>query len=421
MKPSEDSIAVSSGDQPRRHTRFMARQPILNVRQEVAAYELLFRTGWENAFSGDDDGSTRQIIDNILVLGARTLCSDTLAFINCTREALTGELVTLLPPEFIVLEVLESIEPDAEIISACRSLKAMGYRIALDDFVLRKGIGPMIELADYIKVDFLASGRKARKQIRSALSGCGAALLAEKIEDQEAFSVALAEGYQYFQGYFFSRPTMLARDEVPLSQLNIIRLLAALSMAPLDRREVERLVLADAPLCFRLMRLVNSAIYGMRGNVQSVERALVVVGEDEFRKLATVALAGSLGHRGSHALLSLSLQRARFCELLASHLQQDPIEQYLVGLLSLLDAILQAPMSSLVDLLPLQAPVRAALLGECNATSMSLCIAKSYETGDWDTSAASHQLSSLGPDLINGLWIDAANWAEAALPARSMP
>ena len=405
MKVSEDgsSTDVASGEQPRRHTRFMARQPILNVRQEVAAYELLFRTGRENAFSGDDDGGTRQIIDNILVLGAKTLCSDTLAFINCTREALTGQLVTLLPPEFTVLEVLESVEPDADVISACRSLKAMGYRIALDDFALREGIAPMIELADYIKVDFLASDKEARVKIRAELTGSQAALLAEKIEDHEAFSVAAAEGYQYFQGYFFSRPTMLARDEVPLSQLNIIRLLAALSMAPLNRREIEQLVLADAPLCFRLMRLVISAIYGLRGNVQSVERALLVVGEDEFRKLATVALAGSLGQGGSHALLSLSLQRARFCELLASHLQQDPIEQYLMGLLSLLDAILQTPMSSLVDLLPLKAPVRSALLGECNTTAMSLCIAKSYETGDWGGCAASHELTSLGPDLVNGM------------------
>jgi c-di-GMP phosphodiesterase len=400
-------------------TRFLARQPILDVRQEVAAYELLFRSGWDNAFSGDDDDSTRQILDSILVLGAASLCSNTLAFVNCTRDALVGSLVTLLPAQFTVLEVLETVKPDTEVVPACRKLKDAGYKIALDDFGPQDGMGPLVEMADFIKVDFRASDRTARKLIRSQLKGSGAALLAEKIEQQDEFNLALDEGYEYFQGYFFSRPSMLVRDEVPLNHLNSMGLLASLSKTPLDQREIERLVLADAPFCFRLMRQVNSPLYGVRDHIDSVQRALVVIGEDEFRKLATVAIAGSLVQERPHALVALSLQRARFCELLAPYLNEDPVEQYLVGLLSLLDVMLQTSMASLVDMLPLRPALRQALLGEHSAIAVPLSVAKSYETGDWASSVASDEIARLGSEVLNDICFRATRWAEAALPVHA--
>jgi c-di-GMP phosphodiesterase len=398
-------------------TRFLARQPILDRRLRVVAYELLFRSGWNNAFSGDEDESTRQILDSILVLGAPSLCSNTLAFVNCTRDALVGRLVTLLPAQFTVLEVLETVVPDAEVVSACRKLKDMGYRIALDDFGPRDDMAPLIEMADYIKVDFQATDETARKLVRSRLRGSSAALLAEKIEQPYEFNLALDEGYEYFQGYFFSRPTVLTRDEVPLNHLNSLSLLASLSKSPLDQREIERLVLADAPFCFRLMRLVNSPRYGLRDHIDSVRRALVVIGEDEFRKLATVAIAGSLVQKQPHALVALSLQRARFCELLAPYLNEDPVEQYLIGLLSLVDAILRTPMSSLTEMLPLRPALCQALLGEHNTIAVPLCIAKSYETGDWSSSAASSEIVRLGSEILNNICFEATRWAEAALPA----
>jgi EAL and modified HD-GYP domain-containing signal transduction protein len=400
---------------PARLTRFLARQPILNARQQVVAYELLFRSGWNNAFSGDDDNSTRQILDSILVVGAPELCSGTRAFVNCTRDALVGSLVTLLPAEHTVLEVLETVKPDPDVVAACRRLKDMGYKLALDDFENQQGMGPLIEIADYIKIDFRRSDLRARKSIRSHLGGSRAALLAEKIEQQEEFAVAVGEGYEFFQGYFFSRPTMLARDEVPLNHLNSLGLLASLARSPLDHREIERLVLADAPLCFRLMRQVNSPLYGVRDHIDSVRRALIVLGEDEFRKLVTVAMAGILAQRQPHALVALSLQRARFCELLAPYLEQDRMEQYLIGLLSLVDAMLRTPMASLVSMLPLRPELRLALLGAHSPIAVPLCIARSYETGDWTSSVASREIFELGSELLNGINLASTRWAEAAL------
>ncbi|AXC10655.1 putative signal transduction protein [Acidisarcina polymorpha] len=416
MKPLDNAGTTSlpMNSSPHRLTRFLARQPILDVHQKIVAYELLFRSGWDNVYAGEDDDSTRQILDNILVVGAQGLSSNTLAFVNCTRAALVGHLVTLLPPAYTVLEVLESIEPDQQVITSCRELKKMGYRLALDDFSDRPNMAPLVELADYIKVDFRASGEKARRAIRSNIRHCHAALLAEKIEQQAEFAVAVDEGYDLFQGYFFSRPVILAREEVPLNRINAAGLLAAVAKPVLDQKEIERLVMADAPLCFRLLRLANSPLYGVRDRVDSVRRALITVGEDEFRKLVTVAVAGALSKDRPHALICLSLQRARFCELLAFHLKEDPFEQYLMGLLSLLDAILQAPMTSIVDLLPLRPAARSALLGESNSTGRALCFVKGYETGDL-CSANSAELIALGPTVLNDICAQAGDWAETAL------
>jgi EAL and modified HD-GYP domain-containing signal transduction protein len=404
-----------------RQSRLLARQPILDATLSVVAYELLFRSGWDNSFAGDGEDATRQILDNLLVTGADGLSSNTLAFVNCPREALVGGLFTLLPPRQVVLEILETVKPDEEVVSACRSLKKQGYRIALDDFEQGDGMKPLIELADYIKIDFRASDAGARASIRRQLQRSHAALVAEKVETEAEFATALDEGFSYFQGYFFCHPTIVARDEVPLNVLNSAQLMIAMSRSPLDQDEVERIVKADAPLCFRLLRLVNSAVYGMRGEIRSVRRALLVLGEDELRKLAAIAVSGSRGQQQPHALTFLSLQRARLCELLAPHLHQDPIEQYLLGLFSLLDAILQAPMSAILKSLPLRPPVRAALLGEQNSVSIPLSIARSYETGDWDSSPAFKEILYLGPELLNRLCIEAARWAETALQSQQLP
>jgi EAL and modified HD-GYP domain-containing signal transduction protein len=394
-----DTAVPVSGTSSARQTRFLARQPILDVHQNVVAYELLFRSGEENIFRGDPDESTRQILDNILVVGAEGLSSNTLAFVNCTREALVRRLVTLLPRRHTVLEILESVGPDEEVVSACRALKAMGYRLALDDFFVRDGMEPLIELAEFIKVDFRASDAEARAHIRRVLNGYGAKLVAEKIESDAEFATAVAEGFDYFQGYFFCHPTIVAREEVRPSYLNYLRLLLALSRSPLDQDEIVQIVSSDAPFCFRLLRLANSPIYGLPRRIRGIRRALIVVGEHEFRKLATVTMTGTLSERRPHALLSLSLQRARFCELMAPYLKQDPTEQYLLGLLSLVDAI------------------RAALLGETNRAGIALAFQRCYETGDWSALPEEFEGMKENPGLLDGLYVESIRWAESSLQA----
>ncbi|MBB6142543.1 EAL and modified HD-GYP domain-containing signal transduction protein [Silvibacterium bohemicum] len=396
-------------------TRFVARQPIFDARRNVYGYELLFRSGWENSFSGDIEDATRQMLDNCLVWGVDSLAGGGLAFVNCTREALVSQLVTQLPPGNTVLEILETVEPDEELLKACRALRAMGYVFALDDFVPRPEMRPLVEMARFVKVDFRLSDAAERRRIHAMVCGSPAALLAEKIETPEEFSAALAEGYEYFQGYFFCRPKIFANREIPSSWANYLRLLAELTESPFDARAVIRIIMAETSICYRLLRLANSALLGTRKEVTSVQSALILVGEDRFRRLVSLAVSSALGRDQPPALISLSLERARFCELVAPLLGQNPHEQYMLGLLSLLDAILQCPMEKLLKSLPLRPEAKAALLGAENSIALPLNLIRCYEAGAWEPCAGTIQSLGLSEERLAGIYMEAIRWTTEAI------
>jgi c-di-GMP-related signal transduction protein len=397
-------------------TKFVARQPILDVRRNVIGYELLFRSGWENAFRGESDDATRQMLDNCMWMDIDALTSHTLAFINCTREALVGKLVTLLPPATTVLEILETVEPDRELIAACVALKAMGYRLALDDFLPRPEMQPLIDIATYIKVDFRLSDAAQRKQIHDLARGSGAILLAEKVEDQAEFDVAVSEGYQCFQGYFFCRPKIVADREIPPNRMNYLRLLVELTRNPLNLEELTRIARAEPSLLYRLLRLANSPMMAARSEVTSFLGAFMLVGEDRFRKLVSVAASGILGKdQPLAALISLTLERARFCELLAAQIGENTTEQFMLGMLSLVEAVLQVPMETIVKALPLRANAKAALLGEINPASLPLSLIRSFEKGAWGECSREALRMGVSEETLAGLYLEAVQWANEVI------
>jgi EAL and modified HD-GYP domain-containing signal transduction protein len=202
--------------------RFLALQPIFNRRRKLFGYEALHRSDWNNCFSGDPDAATQAMIDNWLLHGLDELTGNSRTFINCTGEALTQQALTLLPNR-VVLELLETVEPSIEILSACRRLKALGYQIALDDFQLAEKMDPLLALADYIKVDFRLSDAKQRREISHRLEGRSAVLIAEKIETEEEFTIALSEGFHLFQGYHLGRPALFSKQRIPPMEMNHFR------------------------------------------------------------------------------------------------------------------------------------------------------------------------------------------------------
>lgn len=393
-------------------TKFVARQPILDIHRSVVGYELLFRTGWENAFRGESDDATRQMLDNCLWMDIDSLTGHKLAFINCTREALVSKLVTLLSPATTVLEILESVEPDQELINACVALEAMGYRLALDDFLPRPEMKPLIEIASYIKVDFRQSDAEQRKQIHALARDSGAILLAEKVEDQQEFDIALQEGYECFQGYFFCRPKIIADRQIPPNRMNYLRLLVELTRSPLNFQELTRIARAEPSLVYRLLRLANSALVAARSEVTSFLGAFMLIGEDRFRKLVSIAASGILGQdQPPAALISLSLERARFCELLAPLIGENSTEQFMLGLLSLVDAVLQVPMETIVKALPLRPTAEAALLGDLNPASLPLSLIRSFEKGAWGTCVCEAKRTGVSEETLVGLYMESVQWA----------
>ena len=404
--PTADSVLAAL-------THYVGRQPILDANQKVFGYELLFRQGLDNSFSGNPDQATRQMIDNVLLFGLDTLTPSARAFINCTREALVDRLVTSLPTDLTVLEVLETVNVDDAVLEACIDLKRMGYRIALDDYLPDHGADRLLHLADYIKLDFRSCSPTELGIIRETLQGLPVQLIAEKVETEEEFRQALSEGYSLFQGYFFSRPTILQQREIPPSHMLYVQLLSAISQSPWDQREVERLVMAEASLCYRVLRLVNSPTLAIRGQITSIRQALLMIGEDEFRKLVCVASATSFGKRFnmSSELILLALHRARFCELLAPIAQQLQGEQYLIGLLSAFDAILQIPTAQILELLPLRPAAAGVLLGEDTSASLPFRLLQCYEQRQWVRCALFCHKLHISEAELSGIYINALQWA----------
>lgn len=392
-------------------TRFLGRQPIVDAKGALFGYELLFRSGASTAFSGDPEQATRAVVDQWLMLIPEA--NQARAFVNCTRSALMDGLVTLLPPENTVLEILEDVEPDPELIDRCQALKQQGYTIALDDFAPIPSRRPFIALADYIKIDFLASDFLVRRDIYEMAAGSQARLLAEKIETKEEMQIAQSEGCSLFQGYFFSHPLLIASRAVPQNQLVYLSLLAALNRVPPDSREIEKLILGDASLCYRVLRLANSAMQGHATTVTSVREALFLIGDDAVRRMVTVAMAGTLGGQRSTALVSMALSRARFCELLAPTLSEQPAQFYLLGILSLLDVLLETTMPRILSSLPISAAMKAALAGDESAGGRALDLVRSLEYCEWQRCEEIQRLLGLAEGSIASIYVEALRWASA--------
>lgn len=396
---------------------FVARQPIFDRALRVYGYEILFRrSSLENFFShpDPDEAATRVIHDSLNVFGLDVLAQDRRIFFNVTRSVLVENLVRMLPRERTVVELLETVSPDPEVIEACRSLKAAGYTLALDDFVVYPGCEALLDLADIVKVDFLVSPSAARAELPARYRREGLLFLAEKVETAEDFREALELGYDLFQGYFFRRPEILAAREIPTTETNYLRLLQAVAQEPIDFGRVEEIVKHDVSLSVRLLRFLNSAFFNWRSQVTSIKQALVLLGERALRKwVALVAVTGLSADRPEELVVT-ALLRARFCEELAQRagLNGESIDLFVAGLLSALDSLLGKPLPDLLRELGVPAALRDTVLGGAGPGGSVFRLAVAYETGRWEDAASIARSLGLDEQELPALYRDAVAWAE---------
>jgi c-di-GMP-related signal transduction protein len=396
-------------------SRYVARQPIMDRRSRVHGYELLFRAGPEAAFRGDGDLATRTMLDNTVMFGLERLTGGLPAFVNCTREALTEELVNVLPTSMTVLEILETLEPTPDLVAACRKLKCAGFRLALDDFVWEPRFEPLVELADYIKVDVTLTGADERKRLMRRLEGAAVALLAEKVETQDEYKQACDEGFTLFQGYYFCRPMLMENRKVPSNRLSHIEILQLLRGDSIELKKLTRLVKRDTSLTYRLLRLVNSPMCAVRQEVSSIQSALLAVGEETFRRVAILAITSELSGNRPAEILRMAFVRGRFCEMAAGLCGLDATEQYMLGLLSLLPAMLRVPMSELTPALPLRGEIRRALEGAATPERSLLAWVEFHERGNWEACDGVLQAYGLNEGALMKCYAEGMVWAEDAL------
>ncbi len=391
--------------------RYVARQPIFDRKENVFGYELLFRNGLENCFRGDSNEASRATLDSSLLIGLDVLCDGRRAFVNCTRDTLIKGLVTLLPSTMTVVEILETVPADPDIITACHSLKEAGYMIALDDYVAGDSREPLVEFADIIKVEMQLTTEEQRAQLVKQFGPWRCRMLAEKVETQADFMRARDQGFVYFQGFFFRRPEMMSTRDMPANRLNYLRMLQEVSRPDLDLPGLEDLIKADTSVCYRLLRYLNSAVFGFHKEIHSVRHALSLLGERDLRRWVRLVAAVGAGQDKTSDLVLSALVRGRFGELLAPKVPHGESDLFLLGLLSLIDAMLEMPMEAVLAKIPLDQATKAVLLGQPSTLSPIFQLVLAHESGDWKTAAALANSLQLDAEEIAGYYWQAQQWA----------
>jgi EAL and modified HD-GYP domain-containing signal transduction protein len=407
------SPTTSQISAPRANARFVARQPILTTDQKVFGYELLFRSGMQNCFTGaDTETASQSTVETSMLMGLDVLCDRQRAFVNCAREVLIKEYVTLLPSTHVVVEILETVPADDDVVAAVRALKDTGYVIALDDFTSGEGREALVELADIIKFDIRLTPIEQAVEMIKQLGGFRRRMLAEKVETHEEFVAAKKAGFVYFQGYFFQRPEILTTHEIPENRVNYLRMWQAAARPQLDISEIERLIKGEASLCYRLLRYLNSAVFGFSAEIHSVRHALTLLGEQEVRRwIRLVATLGAGQNRPTELVLS-ALVRARFCELFSQKVPHEGPDLFLLGLLSLMDAILEMPMDQVLQHVPVDRETKAVLQGRASSLNAFYQLMLAQETGDWATVGKFAGQLKLEESAVTETYWDAVRWAQ---------
>jgi c-di-GMP-related signal transduction protein len=399
---------------------FVARQAIFSRALDVWGYELLFRASAAHTEFDRSDGTSataRVIADSLLTIGLDKLLHGKKAFINFNRELLLSDWSqTALPTDRIIIEVLETVEPDAKVLNACKSLRALGYMLALDDFCGERNLEPLAELVDFIKIDLRKTPRDKQKELVRRYGDAGILMLAEKIETYEELEWAKDTGYHYFQGFFFARPVIMSGRQIPAAAHSTLRLFRELQRHDLDFRRIEELIRNDVSLSYKLLRYMNSPLFPFPGEVGSISQALVVLGETNIRKWLTLLAFASVKNGKPVELATQSMVRARFCETIGNQIGIDgESDAFLMGAFSLLSVLLGRPLEVILDELKLSPELTAPLLGRApknNPLAMIHRLVLAYEAGEWNSVLELTKQLKIPAGSAADAYVNAVQWAD---------
>ena len=388
---------------------FVARQAIYDSNDQLIGYELLYRTSYINAASYNDGNfaTSHVILNSFLDVGFDSLVGSSKAFINITEDFILDDTLTPMYENHTVLEVLEEIKPSKEIVAGVRRLKDQGYQIALDDFKYSPEYDELLELADYVKLDVLALDEARIIEELENLKKFDVKTVAEKVETPELYEFCKEQNFDYYQGFYFCVPQVIKHKNTPSNKLVVLNLIKELNNPDFEFSEIEKSIAQDATLTYKLLRFANSAAFGQRKEISTIKEALTLLGGDTIKKWATMILMMKLSDGKPQALLISALVRARMCELLE---ESKSGEMFTIGLMSLLDALMDVPLVDLLDELSLSAPVKMALLDHRGEMGKILHNVIRYEQGGWD---------DLVVDIDNvqeyfDAYIEAVEWADSS-------
>ncbi len=391
----------------------VARQPIFDKEMKVYAYELLYRS--EQGINDDKHGDlkTGEVVFNTLVtLGIDNMLNGRKAFINFTKETINSEMPNMFSNEVLVVEILEDVIPDEDFIKQCRLLKNQGYVLALDDFDSSYSYEDVVGLVDILKVDFLATTVEERADIVKKYSSYDVKFLAEKVETKREFEEAVNMGYDYFQGFFFSKPILVSGNDFRVFNSTYVLLLTELNSTEPNYDKLEEIVKKDFSITFKLLKLVNSAAFYTRNRITSIKHALTMLGFKELRKWFSLLMIRDAGANQPLEIMRMSLIRAKMIESIMKQTSMKKLasEGFLIGLLSLADVILDRKMEEVLVDLPLDEEIIHAINKEESPFTNFLIIVEHYEKGNWEeVMMMSHEYDLDFLDVSNH-YLEAIDW-----------
>lgn len=393
---------------------YVARQPILDTNRNTVAYELLFRDGPKNTFPEiEPEKATHRLLSDQFLGSEYRAIGDKLGFVNFPYQSLINQVPTLFPKDKIVVEVLEDCEPTEELLKAIIQLKQKGYKVALDDFVPSPAWKKFLPHIQLIKFDIrIVPIAKARLFIER-LKGSKIEFLAEKVETYEEYQEAIEAGFTYFQGYFFSKPEMIQQKSIEPSFLTVVQLCKAIACEEVNYAEVERIVSADVTLSYKLLRYVNSSAM-ISSQIQSFHQALAYLGEEKLRKFVSLLAVASTDRTKPESLYGLSIQRARYCELICkcANKTESRSQAFLTGMFSLLDSLLDQSLQTVMDSIPVDDAIKSALLENSGDLGLILQLAIRYEHADWDRVLEIRKQLGVSEECLAQCYEKSVEWTE---------
>jgi EAL and modified HD-GYP domain-containing signal transduction protein len=388
---------------------FIARQPIFNPQLEVVGYELLFRgQGYAaDALVDDPQRATATVVLNSFTeLELRRIVGHRTAWVNLSRDFVLDGLVQAIPPKLGGLEIAEDETFDDELVAALSELKALGYRLALDDFRGRPGSDSVVGLFDVVKLNMPTLGPEGVSEQVARLRRHGSLLLGDKLATRPDYDYCAAAGCDLFQGFFFCQPAVVGTRGIAANRLALLQVVAALQAADVELDKVQQLIVRDVALSFRMLRYVNSAFFGLRGEVRSIGQALALLGVENVRRWATLSVLASVDDKPTELTVT-ALIRGRFCELAAEQLGiASPAELFTLGLFSVIDGMMDAPMGDVLESLPLADDMRDALIHRRGPMGRLLDCVTALEAGDYSAGAILARTDEL--------YLTAVIWANTA-------
>ncbi|CDT54609.1 MULTISPECIES: EAL and HDOD domain-containing protein [Vibrio] len=367
---------------------YVARQPILNRKKNTLGYELLFRDGERNAYPAHIESNRatyRLIVENFLSVGLNPSIPSSRCFINFPYQSLIRRLPLSLPKDKVVVEILETCQPTDELLEAVKELYQAGYMIALDDFTSTPEWERFLKYTHIVKLDIMQMGLDEACDLVKAHQGKKFSFLAERVETEQEFQQAKEAGFKFFQGYFFSKPEIIKTKYISPEQVIAMELFQEVCKPDVDFQRVESIVAKDVALSYKLLRFVNTMSPRLEVTISSFRQALVYLGQEKLKMFVSLAVASYVSDKKPKELYGLSLQRAQFCQRMSRYqaFEGHTEQAFMIGLFSLLDALLDLSLENLVEQLPLCKSIKVALLRREGPYGTLLALEESFEHADW--------------------------------------